>query len=78
MVDFRELGSNIYFFDPNGHRLELTYDDNAAEGKISMITEAMKQEMLDEWSRTKRAPAHTQFLHAEELAEAKQQVPLGE
>jgi hypothetical protein len=43
-----------------------------------MITEEMKQEMLDEWARTKRAPTHTQFLHAEELAEAREVVPVGE
>ncbi|WP_313631647.1 VOC family protein, partial [Psychrobacter sp.] len=59
---------SIYFFDPNGHRLELTYDDPTSEDKVSMITEAIKQDMLDEWSRTKRAPVHTQFLHSEELA----------
>ena len=52
---------SIYFFDPNGHRLELTYDDPTSEDKVSMITDAIKQDMLDEWSRTKRAPAHTQF-----------------
>ncbi|MGO3875453.1 MAG: VOC family protein, partial [Psychrobacter celer] len=69
---------SIYFFDPNGHRLELTYDDVTSEEKVSMITEAMKQEMLDEWSRTKRAPVHTQFLHKEELEEVKQQLPMGE
>lgn len=69
---------SIYFFDPNGHRLELTYDDSASEQKVSMITEEMKYDMLDEWSRTKRAPAHTQFLHATELEKIKQQVPMGE
>ena len=69
---------SIYFFDPNGHRLELTYDDSASEEKISMITEEMKYDMLDEWSRTKRAPAHTQFLHATEFEKIKQQVPMGE
>lgn len=58
---------SIYFFDPNGHRLELTYDDAAAPEKVARITEALKQEMLDEWSKTKRAPKHTHFLHASEL-----------
>nr|WP_174506272.1 VOC family protein [Acinetobacter sp. Marseille-Q1620] len=58
---------SIYFFDPNGHRLELTYDDPKAQEKIAMITEEMKREMLDEWSKTKRAPHHTHFLHADEL-----------
>lgn len=69
---------SIYFFDPNGHRLELTYDDPTSEEKVSMITEEIKQDMLDEWTRTKRAPAHTHFLHAKELAEAKELVPAGE
>lgn len=58
---------SIYFFDPNGHRLELAYDDPAAPAKIAMITEEMKYEMLEEWSKTKRAPYHTHFLHASEL-----------
>jgi catechol-2,3-dioxygenase len=58
---------SIYFFDPNGHRLELTYNDSHADAKIARITEEMKLEMLDEWSRTKRAPQHTHFLHEEEL-----------
>lgn len=58
---------SIYFFDPNGHRLELTYDDLKSAEKVAMITEEMKREMLDEWSKTKRAPHHTHFLHADEL-----------
>ena len=58
---------SIYFFDPNGHRLELAYDDEAAPAKIAMITETMKYEMLEQWSQTKRAPDHTHFLHAAEL-----------
>lgn len=66
---------SIYFFDPNGHRLELAYDDEQAPAKIAMITEEMKYQMLEEWSKTKRAPKHTHFLHASELennsAEAK-------
>lgn len=58
---------SIYFFDPNGHRLELAYDDEKAASKIALITEEMKYEMLEEWSKNKRAPHHTQFLHANEL-----------
>ncbi|WP_338563438.1 VOC family protein [Acinetobacter sp. KS-LM10] len=58
---------SIYFFDPNGHRLELAYDDETAKQKIALITEEMKYEMLEEWSKTKRAPHHTHFLHASEL-----------
>lgn len=58
---------SIYFFDPNGHRLELAYDDEKAPQKIAMITEEMKYDMLEQWSKTKRAPLHTHFLHADEL-----------
>ena len=58
---------SIYFFDPNGHRLELAYDDEKAPEKIAMITEEMKHDMLEQWSKTKRAPDHTHFLHASEL-----------
>ncbi len=35
--------------------------------KLQKITEEMKTEMLEEWSKTKRAPHHTHFLHEEEL-----------
>ena len=59
---------SIYFFDPNGHRLELAYDDEKAPQKIAMITEQMKYDMLEEWSKTKRATQHTDFLNADELS----------
>ena len=61
------LFHSIYFFDPNGHRIELTYNDPRADEKTAMVTEEMKQAMLDEWTKTKRAPEHTQFLHASEF-----------
>ena len=62
---------SIYFFDPNGHRIELAYDDEKAAEKIARITEEMKIEMLNEWDTTKRAPHHTHFLHADELDASK-------
>lgn len=62
------LFHSIYFFDPNGHRIELAYDDPGAPAKIAQITEEMKIDMLEEWSKTKRAPNHTQFLHASEFS----------
>ncbi len=62
------LFHSIYFFDPNGHRLELAYNDPGAAQKIALITEEMKTDMLEQWSKTKRAPEHTQFLHAQEFA----------
>jgi len=52
---------SIYFFDPNGHRLELAYDTTTQEmaEKLSEVAGPM----LDEWSRTKRAPKHANWLH---------------
>jgi catechol 2,3-dioxygenase-like lactoylglutathione lyase family enzyme len=52
---------SIYFFDPNGHRLELAADTATPEmnAKLDMV----KWEMLEEWSRTKRAPKHAAWMH---------------
>jgi lactoylglutathione lyase len=51
----RPPSSSIYFFDPNGHRLELAADTGTPE--MMQKLDAVKWEMLEEWSRTKRAPA---------------------
>jgi lactoylglutathione lyase len=53
---------SIYFFDPNGHRLELAVD--TATPEMNAKLDAVKWEMLDEWSRTKRAPTHAAWMHA--------------
>jgi catechol 2,3-dioxygenase-like lactoylglutathione lyase family enzyme len=58
---------SIYFFDPNGHRVELAYDDPDAAAMLQRL-DAVKWEMLEEWSRTKRAPRHAAWLHEKELA----------
>ena len=52
---------SIYFFDPNGHRLELAADC----GTVQMMErlDAVKWEMLEEWDRTKRAPTHAAWMH---------------
>ena len=52
---------SIYFFDPNGHRLELAADTATAE-QMRRLDE-VKWEMLDEWARTRRAPKHAAWLH---------------
>ncbi len=52
---------SIYFFDPNGHRLELAVDCGTPE--MMKKLDDVKYEMLEEWSRTKRAPAHAQWMH---------------
>ena len=53
---------SIYFFDPNGHRLELACPDTD-EAAILKRLDAVKWEMLEEWSQTKRAPKQAAFLH---------------
>lgn len=57
---------SIYFFDPNGHRLELAAD--CATPEMMSRLDAVKREMLDEWSRTKKAPKHAAWMHDGGLA----------
>lgn len=59
---------SIYFFDPNGHRIELAAD-TADAGQMQRL-DAVKWEMLEEWARTKRAPRHAAWMHAAELGGA--------
>ena len=56
------LFRSIYFFDPNGHRLELTC--NTASDEATAKARANAEPMLAEWSRTKRAPKHNAWLHS--------------
>ncbi len=53
---------SIYFFDPNGHRVELA----ANTGTPEMMAELKRvaPEMLEEWSKTKKAPRHADWLHS--------------
>ena len=60
---------SIYFFDPNGHRVELACPDPDEEAMIKRL-DAVKWDMLEEWSKTKRAPKHADWLHAKELSKA--------
>jgi catechol 2,3-dioxygenase-like lactoylglutathione lyase family enzyme len=52
---------SIYFFDPNGHRLELAV--NTATPEMAKKLEEVKWDMLEEWSKTKRAPKHAAWMH---------------
>ena len=52
---------SIYFFDPNGHRLELAAD--TATPEMLRKLDEVKWDMLEEWSRTRRAPAHAAWMH---------------
>ncbi|AXY42814.1 MULTISPECIES: VOC family protein [Halomonas] len=56
---------SIYFFDPNGHRLELTYVKGTDE-QMRRLKEVAPA-MIEEWSKTKRAPKHAAWLHEEEF-----------
>jgi catechol 2,3-dioxygenase-like lactoylglutathione lyase family enzyme len=58
------LFHSIYCFDPNGHRLELTYRDPEEPSMLAKL-DAVKWEMLEEWSRTRKAPQHAAWLHEE-------------
>jgi catechol-2,3-dioxygenase len=60
---------SIYFFDPNGHRVELACPDPAEDALLSKL-DAVKWDMLEEWSRTKKAPKHAEWLHKKELSKA--------
>lgn len=55
------LFHSIYFFDPNGHRIELAHDVTTPE--MSRRLDEVKVAMLEEWSRTKKAPRHADWLH---------------
>jgi catechol 2,3-dioxygenase-like lactoylglutathione lyase family enzyme len=52
---------SIYFFDPNGHRIELAADIGT-EAQYAELRR-VAQPMLDEWSETKKAPRHADWLH---------------
>jgi len=59
------LFKSIYFFDPNGHRLELcaNVDRPGALEKLHEVAPAM----VEEWSQTKKAPRHAAFMHEKEF-----------
>lgn len=54
---------SIYFFDPNGHRLELACNIGTPDQYREL--ERVAPLMLEEWSLTKRAPTHAAWLHKE-------------
>jgi catechol-2,3-dioxygenase len=52
---------SIYFFDPNGHRLELAC--NTATEDMKQRLDAVKWDMLNEWAQTRKAPKHAAWMH---------------
>jgi catechol 2,3-dioxygenase-like lactoylglutathione lyase family enzyme len=55
------LFQSIYFFDPNGHRLELACD-TVRTGMLEAL-DKVKWEMLEAWDQSKKAPKHAQWMH---------------
>ena len=56
---------SIYFFDPNGHRLELAA--NTAEPGMLKRLHEVAPAMIEEWNETKKAPKHAAWLHEKEF-----------
>lgn len=56
---------SIYFFDPNGHRLELAADTATPED-IKKLHDVAEQ-MLEEWTATKGVVRHAAWLHSKEF-----------
>ena len=52
---------SIYFFDPNGHRIELAADTGTPD--MYRRLDEVKRAMLDEWAKTRQAPAHARWMH---------------
>ncbi|MEQ1489596.1 MAG: VOC family protein [Terricaulis sp.] len=57
---------SIYFFDPNGHRLELTVR-TASDATLAELN-ALAPEMLAAWNSSKKPVKHAAWLHAQEFA----------
>ena len=62
------LFQSIYFFDPNGHRLELAA--NTATAEMNRMLDDVKWDMLNEWAQTKRAPKHARWMHDGSMSKA--------
>ncbi|TPQ36428.1 glyoxalase [Bradyrhizobium guangdongense] len=60
---------SIYFRDPNGHRLEIAAW-TATPDQIQRM-KSVAHDMVEEWSRTKRPPRHTAWMHEKEFADAR-------
>jgi glyoxylase I family protein len=52
---------SIYFFDPNGHRLEIVANTRTQKTLDYLCQVAPL--MIKEWNETKRSPRHAGFLH---------------
>ena len=53
---------SIYFHDPDGHRVELTYRSETAEAMRKL--DEVKDEMLADWSQTRQVSGRAAWVHA--------------
>ena len=58
---------SIYFFDPNGHRLELTVRTETPEMMERLSSSSA--EMLEEWTKTKTVQKQAAWIHGTNAAE---------
>lgn len=58
---------SLYFFDPNGHRIELAVNTGSVEDMQRLY--AVAPAMLQEWSHTRKAPRHAAWLHDKSQSE---------
>ncbi|MAI11949.1 MAG: glyoxalase [Rhodospirillaceae bacterium] len=58
---------SIYFFDPNGHRLELTVRTETPEMMERLSSSS--EEMLEEWTKTKTVQKQAAWVHGAGAAE---------
>ena len=58
---------SIYFRDPDGHRLELTYDAATPE-ELKKLNE-IAPEMMTEWAKIKKTLKHAAWLHDDQFQE---------
>ena len=56
---------SIYFFDPNGHRIELTANTGTQEQL--KVLKKIAPEMIEQWSKTKTPPEQASWLHDKEF-----------
>lgn len=56
---------SIYFFDPNGHRIELAANVGT-QAELDELNRIAPQ-MLEDWSKTKSTVRHSAWLHEKEM-----------
>lgn len=64
-VTDHKIFKSVYFFDPNGHRLEVATWTSSPEEMRNLAGNA--RPMIEEWSRTKVPPKHNAWIHVGEF-----------